>query len=160
MKPIIHSEKHIIQNSLRTVTSGNVEVLTLAEAVDVPGTNNTHVAVGAVIKALNVENWVITGDTAHGSIVMAIMKLPGGVNVPNAAEMANLNDYANKKNIFYLTMGLTNDSANSAIMNGPGLVLIPKGKQRMGLGDEWVQVSFSQALDQILCGKVIYKEYL
>ncbi len=160
MKPVIHSEKHIIQSTLRTITAGAIEVLTLAEAVDVPSTSNVHVSVGAVIKAINVENWVKTNDTSAGSTVIAIIKLPGGKNVPSAAEMANLNDYSNKNNVFYLSQGLTNVGTADAIMNGPGLVLIPKGKQRMALGDEWVQVVFAQALDQNICGKTIYKEYL
>ncbi len=160
MKPVIHSEKHILQKSLSTVAAGAIDITTLASAVDIPGMSNEVVAVGAVIKALNIEMWVRANDAVAGSFVFAVIKLPSGQSVPTAANMANLNDYGNKNNVFWISMGLSNDKLSDAMHVAPGLVLIPKGKQRMSLGDKWITVLFAQALDHNSCGKTIYKEYL
>ncbi len=159
MKPVIHSEKHIIQNTLSTVAAGALEVHTIAKAVDTVGASNTEVSVGASIKAIQVEDWVRTGDTSPGSFVYIIAKLPGGVSNPSTTNMANLNDWSNKNNVFYVTQGLSNDQDADAINISNTFMKIPKGKQRMALGDEWITCLFAQALDQIHCGKFIYKEY-
>lgn len=160
MKPIVHSEKHYVQNTLSTVAAGAIEQITVAIAVDTVGASNNDVAVGSVLKAIDVEDWVRTNDTSPGSFVFAVIKLPNGLGGPTATNMANLNDYPNKNNVFYVTQGLANDQDADAIRVGPGLVKIPKGKQRMSLGDKWVTVLFAQALAQNHCGKFVYKEYL
>ncbi len=159
MRPVIHSEKHIIQNTLSTVAAGALEVHTIAKAVDTVGSANTDVRVGSTIKAIQIEDWVRTGDTASGSFVYIIAKLPGGVSNPSTTNMANLNDWSNKNNVFYVTQGLSNDQDADAINISNAFMKIPKGKQRMALGDEWITCLFAQALDQNHCGKFIYKEY-
>ncbi len=160
MRPVIHSEKHLVQRSLETITAGLVGQETIAEAVDTVGASNSEVAVGAVIKAILPEMWVRGQDTSPGSFVGAIIKLPNGLGGPSATNMANLNDYSNKNNIFYVTQGLTNVSGAQAYSILPPLIKIPKGKQRMSLGDKWVWVNFASVLDNNQCGKFIYKEYL
>ncbi len=160
MRPIVHSEKHIIQRTLETTTAGLVKTEELAVAVDTPAAGNNQVAVGAVIKAILVEMWVRGQDTSPGSFVAAIIKLPNGLGVPSAADMANLNDYSNKNNIFYMTQGLLDIGNGDARMVTPPIIKIPKGKQRMSLGDKWIWINFAQALDNNQCGKFIYKEYL
>ncbi len=160
MRPIIHSEKHVIQVTLETVTAGTVDITTIALAVDVPGTSNSDVAVGAVIKAILNEMWVRGQDTSSGSFIGCLIKLPNGASTPTATNMANLNDYANKNNIFYCTQGLTDLNVGDARQILPPIIKIPKGKQRMSLGDKWIWANFAQALDNNQCGKFIYKEYL
>ncbi len=154
----VHSEKHTIQNSLATVLAGALSVIVLAKAVDTVGSTNSDVKIGASIKFLHVEEWIRTNDTSPGSFVWAIIKLPGGVSNPSVGDMANLNDYNNKNNVFHFKQGLINVNTADAIFVGTDL-LIPKGKQRMSIGDQWVIVRFAQALDSNYCGKVIYKEY-
>ncbi len=159
MKATINSEKHYIQNTLSTVLAGALQVLTICKAVDIPGTTNTDVRVGAVVKAIQIEDWVRTSDTSPGSFVYAIIKLPGGVSNPSTTNMANLNDYNNKRNVFYVTQGLSNVNTSQATPMVNSLLKIPKGKQRMALGESWVTVLFAQALDQNHCGKFVFKEY-
>ncbi len=159
MKPVIHSEKHILQNSLATVLAGAVGVVTIAQAVDDVTTGNEQVAVGSSIKAIFLEDWVKTNDTSAGSFVYCLVKIISGGANPTAANMANLNDYPNKNNLFYVTQGLSNVGTADALAMHKGWVKIPKGKQRMSLGDTWVSVLFAQALDQNHCGCAIYKEY-
>ncbi len=160
MKPIIHSEKHYIQNTLSTVVAGAVETHVIAEAVDTVGSVNKDVAVGAIIKAIYVEDWVRANDAVAGSFVFVIVKLPNGAGTPTAGDMANLNDYKNKNNIIFTAQGLTNDKLSDAVNITRNWFKIPKGKQRMSLGDEWMTVLFAQALDQNHCGVFTYKEYL
>ncbi len=160
MRPVIHSEKHLVQRSLETVTATMVNQFTIAEAVDIVGASNSEVAVGAVVKAIICEMWVRGQDTSPGSFVGALIKLPNGLGGPTATNMANLNDYANKNNIFYVTQGLTDVNTSFSHQVLPPLIKVPKGKQRMSLGDKWVWVNFAQALDNNQCGKFIYKEYL
>ncbi len=159
MKPVIHSEKHYIQNTLSTVAAGALELHLMAVAVDIPGATNTDVAVGSSIKAIHVEDWIRTASTSPGSFVWIIVKLPNGLGTPTTANMANLNDYSNKNNIIYCSQGLSNDQDADALVVSNGWYKIPKGKQRMTLGDVWATVLFAQALDQNHCGKFVYKEY-
>jgi len=158
MRAPINSEKHIVQNSLATVVAGVVSTIILAKAVDIPGATNTDVRVGSIIKFLHVEEWVRSQEVSPGSFVWIIAKMESGISNPGAATMANLNDWSNKKNIFHTRMGLTNDANADAMPLGTD-IKIPKGKQRMGLNDQWVIVRFAQALDSNYCGKVIFKEY-
>ncbi len=159
VRPTINSEKHIIQNSLETVTAAAVVTNVLGQAVDVPGTSNTDVRVGAVIKAVYNEKWVRTSDTSPGSFVYIIYKLPNGLPFPTAIDMAALNDWSNKNNILYTTQAISNVNTADAIPLHKGWVKIPKGKQRMSLGDVIAVSTFAQALDQVICGVSIYKEY-
>ncbi len=159
VRPTVNSEKHMVQNSQETVLSGGIVTNVLAQAVDVVGTANTEVRVGAVVKALYNEKWIRTSDTAPGSFVYIIYKLPNGLPFPTAINMAALNDWSNKNNILYTTQAISNDQDADAIPLHKGWVKIPKGKQRMSLGDVIAVTTFAQALDQVICGHSIYKEY-
>ncbi len=160
MRAPIHSQKHYVQKSLNTITAGIVDstVIVDAEAAGaVSGAN--EVIEGALVKAIFVEMWVRSQEASPGAFVGIICKHPGGVNNPTAAEMAALNDWDNKKNILYTTQGLTNDGASITMPMLKDWLKIPKGKQRMGLGDSWRMHLFAQALDLNNCGFFTYKEY-
>ncbi len=159
VRPTVNSEKHMVQNSLDSVTAGAIQIDVLAQAVDIPGTANTDVRVGAVIKAVYNEKWMRGAETSPGSFVYIIYKLPNGLPFPTATNMANLNDWSNKNNILYTTQALTNDADADAIPLHKGWVKIPKGKQRMSLGDVIAVTFFAQVLDSVICGHSIYKEY-
>ncbi len=158
MRATINSEKHFIQRSLTTVAAGAVLTETLVDGSDTP-TSVGLVRTGALVKALYVELWVRTSDTAPGSFIFTIEKLPSNLVGAGAASMAALDGYSNKKNILYTTQGLSNDQDADALMIHKGWIAIPKGKQRIGLGDRLVWTIFAQALDQNICGVTIYKEY-
>ncbi len=161
MKPVIHSVKHYVQHSISTTVAGAVSSVNLVKAV-VPSAVNSAIEVseGASVKAVWLEMWIRTGDTAHGSFVFIIEKVPGISSVnPTAANMGALNDYTNKKNILYTCQGLSNDQDADAVPIYKGWIKIPKSKQRFGLDDQLNFHIFAQALDQITCGFATYKEY-
>ncbi len=160
MRAPIHSNKHYVQTSLSTILAGAVDVITIANAV-VPADVNTvsEVVEGALVKAVFIEEWLRAGDAAAGSFITIVEKVEGGQGNPSAAEMAALGSYSNKKNILYTSMGTLNDQDSLATPVLRQWLKIPKGKQRMGLGDRLRLVTFAQSLDIIRCGFMTYKEY-
>ncbi len=158
MRAVIHSEKHYIQKSLTTVTAGAAEAIQLVKALDVPSSLAEQIKTGSSIKAVFVEMWVRTGDTAPGTVLVTLVKTTDD-GVPTFADMIALHGYANKKNVLYHTQGLSNDQDADAIPFVRQWFKIPKGKQRFGLGDRLYLVVSAQALDQHICGFATYKEY-
>ncbi len=157
MRAPVTSVKHYVQTSLSTVLAGASTAITLASVVDQPNAG-AEVHAGSVIKAVFVELWVRAGDTSPGSTLVTLLKAPDG-QTPSFADMADLDNYNNKKNIFYHTQGLTNDQDADAIPFVRQWFKIPKGKQRFGTGDTLFLVVSAQALDNIICGFTVYKEY-
>ena len=158
MRAQIHSRKHYVQVSLETVLAGAKVQHSIAKS-DVSPSGANEVQDGSSVKAVFVEMWARTGDTAPGTCLITLLKLPGGLGSPTFANMVALDSYENKKNILYHTQGLTNDQDSSATPFVRQWFKIPKGKQRMGLGDKLVLVISAQALDQHICGFMTYKEY-
>ncbi len=159
MRAPIHAVKHYVQNSLATVLAGASSQRTIAKAVVSTNANlATEVVEGAIVKAIFVEMWIRAGDTSPGSTLLTLVKLQDGQPI-TFADQIDLFNYQNKKNIIYHTQGLTNDQDADAIPFVRQWFKIPKGKQRMGLGDEWVLSIAAQALDNITCGFYTYKEY-
>ncbi len=157
MKPPIHSKKHYIQRSLSTTLAGASSEFLIALAVEIPSVAE-HVEEGSVLKAVFVEMWARTGDTAGGSVLMSLVKVPESGTMTFAEQIA-LQDYTNKKNVLYHTQGTSNDQDADAIAFVRQWFKIPKGKQRFGLGDKLSLFIAAQALDQITCGFATYKEY-
>ncbi len=159
MRPSINSEKHIVQIPLSEIVAGNVSNNVLLTATQNP-TARTEVRVGATVKAIFVEIWIIAQGNATGSITATIEKSVSGLANIDFGSMAQLHGYDNKKNIFYTTQGLTSqDAAGSPTPFLRAWVKIPKGKQRMGQGDRLLlNISANLANEQI-CGLAIYKEY-
>ncbi len=161
MKPVIQSVKKYIQISLATVLSGATRNDVLVNAVDVGAIagNNQDVITGSIIKAVFVELWIRGSETSPGSVLVSLLKQPGDGSLPTFADMTNLTDYNNKKNVLYHTQGLTNDTDADAIPFVRQWFKIPKGKQRMGLNDKIVLNTSAQALDCVICGFATYKSY-
>ncbi len=159
MRAPIQATKKYIQTSLSTVLAGaNLNIL-LAQGIDIVTGSDKDVVTGSIIKAVFVEMWVRAGDTAGGSTLISLIKIPGDGALPTFAEMVALNDYTNKKNILYHTQGITNDQDADAIPFMRGWFKIPKGKQRFGLADRLILSISAQALDNIVCGFATYKAY-
>lgn len=160
MRAPIMSVKHIEQLNLTTVTAGVSATRTIADAVVSPDANtSTEVVEGAIIKAVYIEFWIRASALAVNTFVFTIEKIPANATSPTAAQMAALFSYTNKKNIFYTSQGLTNDTTSVATPVFKGWVKIPKGKQRMGLSDRLVLSIFSSVADLDFCGVVLFKEY-
>ncbi len=159
MRAPIHSVKHYVQVSLATVLAGANNAIVIATAVPIQDVNSANeVTEGSLIKAVFVEMWVRAGDTAGGSSLLTLVKVPDAQAL-TFADVIALNDYRNKKNILYHTQGITNDQDADAIPFIRQWFKIPKSKQRFGLGDQLVLSVAAQALDNIICGFMTYKEY-
>ncbi len=160
VRPIIHSTKHYVQQSIGTVAAGANANTTFVNGVAVVDKNAvSEVEEGASVKAFYLELWIRSAATAASSFSFIVCKKPGGVGAPSVAEMAALGDWDNKKNILFTSQGLTNDVDDSAMNIHRGWIKVPKGKQRMGLGDtiSWHLNAVGQSIN--FCGFETYKEY-
>ncbi len=114
---------------------------------------------GATIKAVYIEAWVTSNGSAQSSAVISLEKQVGGSTPMTYALSVAMTSYANKKNVFYVTEGLTPPNVQNPIPFLRGWFKIPKGKQRFGLGDKLV-LNFSGIVGgNTLCGLYIFKEY-
>ncbi len=155
----INSEKHIVQRTLQGVTGGAIFTQEVIQVTATP-TASIHVPVGAVIKAVHVELWLLTtGNTSVGSTIVTVEKTVGDQPNMQFAESTGLHDYVNKKNILYTTQGLVSDEKSVPIPALKFWVKIPKGKQRFGLGDKLVINISALSEDLEFCGAFIYKSY-
>ncbi len=160
MRPIITSRKHILQVPINSQMAGTASTTNIARAEQsADHTNVSHVDVGASVKAVFVEIWLLAGSQQPGSITFTVEKLPSLLNGPTFTNMATLHTYANKNNIFYSTQGLTPDANGNPIPFLRQWIKIPKGKQRMSLGDKIVFTLSANVEDISFCGLVIYKDY-
>ncbi len=136
-----------------------VDAVSVASA----GSNTRDVEEGALVKAIFCEMWLSNNGAAGvtGQFTLIVEKKPAGATAITVAQMANLSAYPNKKNILYTTQGIIGTSASGptvpVIRN---FILIPKGKQRMGLGDQMI-LTISNISGETLqrCGFFTYKEY-
>ncbi len=161
MKPTINSEKHMRTVSLSTVAENTVFSVRIAEAVADPSTS-ANVRIGAIVKAVHVEMWYLGSSSQPIFHVSTVEKISSGQDSPTSAEMSDLHAYKNKKNILETSQGLVGDNNTNPIPVFRHWIKIPKGKQRMGLGDSLylnIAARGEANNDLEVCGMVIYKEY-
>ncbi len=159
MRPVIHTEKHVVQRSLFAVGSGALTVVDVVISLAAPvATTATNVREGSSINAVYCEMWVSSDDAASGTCIATLERRPGGVNAMLASESAALDSYDNKKNILHTFMGLTPSNVQYPMAIIKGWVKIPKGKQRFGIGDKLVLNIHGQSNGIAACGFFIYKE--
>ncbi len=160
----INSIKHFVPRAELSVTAGTTTNIEVIDAVIAPAAANVFdVHEGAVIKAVYVELWIISAGTVDQTtqFVLTIEKVPAGQTPAMNTNQLNLQAYLNKKNILYTTQGIV----GTRIAGAPTLpiirtfVLIPKGKQRFGLGDRFFVNISSVSTVLRVCGMNIYKEY-
>ncbi len=161
VRPMVHSEKHIIQESITTDTFNTVQVMFLADAVAVVDKNLVYeVEEGSSIKAIFIEMWIkSSGSTGLASGQWCLFKKGGDTTDPSTTDMAALNDWDNKKNIIAMGMGLFNDNSADGVAVIRQWIKIPKSKQRFGLGDKLRIAFFNPAVSTNRCGFALYKEY-
>jgi len=160
MKPIVQSTKHYVQQSRSQVATVSVANIDISESV-VMASNNLvdEVLEGSLIKAVYVEMWILDSSN-DGSFIITLEKVNGGMPAMTFASINALGFYANKKNVFYTTQGL---SPNNGVGNPIPIIRqwfkIPKGKQRQGLGDKFVLNIANNGLNDLeFCGFFTYKE--
>jgi len=160
----IHSIKHFVARTATVTLAGVADNLTVAEAVVAPASALTlEVLEGSTLRAVRIELWFSISpsqlqNTSQSTFI--VEKVPAGQSPATLTQLLNLQAYPNKKNVLYTFQGLSPNQRNANPM--PFLrewVLIPKGKQRFGLGDKLVLSFVSVSQDLTTCGMFIYKEY-
>jgi len=158
MRPIINTEKHITQFPIATVTAGAIaNNLVVVATQTVTGTTSSHVRIGAVIKAVYCELWLIGIADSTSTFVLTVEKLVAGAVAMTAAEAVSLYTYDNKKNIFYTSQGILPQDTANPIPVIREWVKIPKGKQRFGLGDRLNINVHAVSSNTLTCGVAIFK---
>ncbi len=159
MRPKVHTEKHMIPTSPFNVAAAAIVGHTFVESVAVVDKNaNTEVEEGSTISAVYLEFWITADDTNVTNFQCTVEKLPSGRANMLIGESQALNDYTNKKNILWTSQGLLGGNGNNAIPVIRQWVKIPRGKQRMGLGDK-LRINFAAGINGLeVCGMTIYKE--
>ncbi len=162
MRPPINSTKHYVPRSKTGIAMGAIEHFSPVQAVALSAVNQAQeVRAGAVIKAVWIEIWGGSQGTngTTDQFVLAIEKKPAGATDMTVGDSLALNAYLNKKNVLYVTQGILGDNGTNTTPLFKGWVKIPKGKQRFGLGDEFV-VNISTVNEALeVCGMAAYKEY-
>jgi len=160
VRAVINSEKHIVPRSLFTIDAGSVQTFDIAIGEN-DRTASAHVRVGSLVKAVYVEMWYLASGSQPIVQTSTIEKLNSGLTAVTQPQMANLNDYDNKKNILYTTQGIVGDANTNPSPLLRQWIPIPKGKQRMGQGDRIVLniMTLGEAQNDLeVCGIYIFKE--
>ncbi len=161
VRPTVNSEKHIFQKSLTTVDDNTVDSTNILTSVADP-TGPNHVRIGAVVKAVFVEMWMLGSSSQPVFQICTVEKVVANQDRVTSAQMSALNSYPNKKNILFTSQGLIGDSNTNPVPVLRQWIKIPKGKQRFGLDDAMViniAARGEAANDLEVCGIFIYKEY-
>ncbi len=156
----INSVKHIVNYNLAATAAAAITNNSVATAVVSPDANNSgEVVEGAIIKAVYIEIWITSDDAASAATVVSFEKIPAAATPQTYAQSLAMFSYPNKKNIFYTSEGLIPPNVQSGLPLLRGWFKVPKGKQRMGLGDKllWNISGIGNGLSW--CGLAIYKEY-
>ncbi len=157
MRPIVITEKHIVQQSVSSVTSGNISNVEVLDTVAAPTALN-EVREGSRISAVYVEMWLSVTAATQGSAIVTLEKRGGGQPAMTAANSASLGSYPNKKNVLFTFQGLIAGNDQYPMVVIKGWIKVPKSKQRFGLGDGLFLNVHGQSTGANFCGFFIYKE--
>ncbi len=159
MKAPIHSIKHYLNHPKSTIATGTVGYVIAVNAIakGAARASSADVEEGAVVKAVYMEYW-LSNSAIDNAGTWCVLKAPVGVGAPIAADMANLGSYVNKKNILESGQGLL-PSGGTVVPILRKWIAVPKGKQRMGLGDRFILAVHGIGGNTFLCGLTTYKEY-
>ncbi len=160
----INSNKHYVHRTNTAVASAAVSAHTVVDSVVAPvAASAESVEEGSVVKAVHLEYWLsnIGATGTNTQFIVIFEKVPSGQNSVTVAQSANLGAYPNKKNIFFTSQGVlgTQVDGSNSVPIIRDWALIPKGKQRMGLGDELVFSLVPTGTAINFCGLTTYKEY-
>jgi len=161
VRPIIQTKKHIVQRPLILIPEQTINQTILARVVEDLPNQPFEVAVGAVVKAVWLEYWLLGESAQPCTSTWTVEKLPNDGTAMTQAQSQDLDGYPNKKNILKMGQGIVGDSNSNPIPILREWIKIPKGKQRMGQGDELVlNISCVGEADNglELCGFAIFKE--
>ncbi len=161
LAPIV-ARKHYVHSTNTVIAAGAIQANVIVSGVVAPATGNSFSVIeGSIVKAIYIERWIKSNATAGGStqFTMIIEKLPANAPSVTFAQIANLGAYTNKKNILYSTQGVIGDLTTGSIPLFRQFILVPKGKQRIGLNDRITVSIAAVGLAMQSCGIATYKEY-
>ncbi len=159
MRPIINTEKHIVQRSLFAIGAAGILNIVLVDTRAAPAAASpSEVREGSKVSAVYIEMWVTSDDAAAGTVITTVEKVPGAGTLMLVGDSALLNDYDNKKNVLHTQMGLIGSNVQYPMALIKGWIKIPKSKQRFGLEDRLVLNIHAQTNGIAGCGFAIFKE--
>lgn len=159
MRAPINARKHYVQTTLVTNdTAGSITQEIIVSGVAALSVNlPEEVTEGSLVKAIYFEYWVASNDASASTTVMTIQKYSNSPVMTYAQSIA-LDTYGNKKNVFFVSQGITGDNEHPLPLVR-GWIKIPKGKQRIGLNDK-IRISFSNISSTLsYCGFATFKSY-
>ncbi len=158
----INSIKHYVHIENASTATGAIRASEIVDAVSAPASGaNKDVKEGSIIKAIFLEYWVKSEAAANTDtkFQMCYEKVPSGQVSVTFAQMNNMGAYPNKKNVLYFTQGVLGDTQTGSVPIHRTWFLIPKGKQRFGLGDRIVVSLTATGTAVQNCGFTTFKEY-
>ena len=127
---------------------------------DVGATSPEDVLVGSIVKAIYLELWVVGDGQQPATIITEVEKVVGSaVSGADATDLANLQNYKNKSNIFEIHQGIIGDANTNPVPFFRHWIKIPKGFQRFALNDRLELRILSQTEGMQFCGVAIFKVY-
>ncbi len=160
MRPVIQSEKHYNNYSLTTVASTAVSRKDLVKGVALQDVSSAvDVPTGSIVKAVYLEIWIVAASTDVATFTLLIEKTSGAPTDITYTQTQNLNTYPNKKNVLYVTQGLFPGNTANPVPVVRQWFKVPKGKQRIGLGDEISVTIAATAQSLEYCGLLVFKHY-
>ncbi len=162
MRPIVHSVKHYVQFPIDQIATGTIQNIIIADAVESTAANAANeVEEGTIIKAVQIQ-LLLQNQGNLGEFIVVVEKGVANTGGVLFVQAAALFGYPNKKNVLFVSQGLTSNDGvgNPQQILGPNdWIKIPKSKQRMGLGDRIIlSIANVSAGDLNRCGKAVYKE--
>ncbi len=158
---IIDSKKHEIRQVSLLQDASAVQFVRIALGKDQQDiTLIDEVKSGSVVKAIIFEiNFNQEGNITQ-VIDWAICKSPPGSNVVAGNYDPAIPNQDTRSQVFIWGMEMPAGINNSSAIKRMGTLLIPKGKQRMALDDEWFFMYKASGTGQVdVCSHFIYKEY-
>ena len=143
------------------VDAQDIRNFLILDAVATPSTPS-HVREGAIVKAVYVELWYIGSSSQPVIQVSSFEKVQNLAEAMTYLQSNELDSYPNKRNLFKITQGVIGDSNTNPVPVFREWIAVPKGKQRMALGDKLylnIACTAEAANDLEICGTFIYKEY-
>lgn len=161
MKPVIQSTKHIVQRPLLLIgeqTTSNISIARIA----LSPTSAPDVVVGSLIKAVFFEYWLLGESSQPCTATWSVEKLQNDATPMTQAQGQILEDYPNKNHLLKIGQGIIGDSNSNPIPIIREWVKIPKGMQRMAIGDtiEFNISCIGEADNGLeICGFALFKSY-
>ncbi len=160
VKAMVHSEKRIVQITLSQVAVGSQAAFPIVSALqNVTATDPREVSIGTTVKAVYFELWLLGDGQQPNTSTVIFYKAPSGVGAPTVIQMSDLNGWDNKNNIFEYHQGLIGDANTNPSPFFRGWIKIPKGKQRMSIGDKIMFSVHAITEGMQFCGGAVYKAY-